>query len=131
MASDSISERRQLFDEGLDAVDPQIKGLKNKINDDISPDLKAALTARLNLLQDRHNKIVSAIATQDAADASVHALEHDGFPDLPDMEIAESLYLELQEEGVADDAAAAGFEATPKASTLNINLGTPADKPQQ
>jgi len=129
MASDSISERRALFDEGLDAVDPQIKGLKNKINDDISPDLKAALTERLNMLQDRHDKIVIAVAQQDEADLAVHTLEHDGFPDLPDMEIAESLFLELQEEGVADDAAAAGFEATPKASTLSINLGTAADKP--
>jgi len=129
MASDSVAERRAEFKAGLATVDPQIKGLQNKINDDISPDLKAALGERLAFLQDRQAKIRAASAALDAADAAQEVLEDDGFPDVPNMEVPESLFLELKEEGAADDAAAGGFEVTALAANLGISLGSAADKP--
>jgi hypothetical protein len=127
--SDSITERRQAFTAGLAIIEPQIKGVRNKLNDDISSQLKRALNERLTFLLDRQTKIKASQATQDAADAAGVVLEEDGFPEVPVMEIPEALALELQQEGVADDAAAAGFEAIPRASNVNISLGVPADKP--
>ena len=129
MASDSVTARRELFESGLAIVDPQIKGVMNKLNDDISAQLKAALSERLAVLQRRQGLINSSIATQDAADAAVGVLEDDGFPALPNMEIPDSLIQEIREEGVADDAAAAGFEVIALAASLSINLGIAADKP--
>ena len=129
MASDSITERRALCKTGLSSVNPQIKGVTNKANDDISSDLKATYAERLTVLQRRQTKINAALATQDAADAAMADLEADGFPELPNMEVPESLFQEIKEEGLADDAAAAGFEATPRATNLGITLGSPANKP--
>ena len=129
MASDSIAERRTLLTDGLASVEPQIKGLQNKLNDEISTELKAVLDARLTLLKDRRDKIVDSIGGQDAADNSIGVLEDDGFPGLPDMEIPEVLFQELQTEGVADDAAAAGFEAKSPATTITLNLGNPQNLP--
>ena len=129
MASDSVTERQASFEDGLAIVDPQIKGVQNKLNDNISAELKAALSDRLAVLQRRQSLIRSSIATQDAADAAVNALEDDGFPELPNMEISDSLIQELQAEGAADDAAAAGFEVIPPAANMSISLGSPIDKP--
>ena len=129
MASDSVTERQASFDAGLAIVDPQIKGVLNKLNDNISAQLKAALSERLAVLQKRQGLINSSLLTQDAADAAVDALEDDGFPALPNMEIPDSLIQEIREEGVADDAAAAGFEVIALATSLGINLGISAEKP--
>jgi len=129
MASDSITERRALCKAGLSSVNPQIKGVTNKANDDISSDLKATYAERLTVLARRQTKINFALSTQDAADAAWVDLETDGFPEFPNMEVPESLYQEIKEEGVADDAAAAGFEATPQATTLNVSVGNPVPKP--
>ena len=129
--SDSITERYQAYNEGLAAVDPQIKGVQNKLNDVISQELKDALAQRLAFLQERKNKLMAAQSTQDAAEAAVVALyADDEFPDMPDMEIPQVLIDELAREGAADDAAAAGFEVVARASSMNVSLGAPVDKPE-
>ena len=130
MASDLISERRDEWQEALDDIVPQIRGLEDKINDALSEELRAVLNERLAFLRDRFNLINSAIAGQDAADAAEDALEDHGFPELPDMEIDQYLLDELDRE-VADNLAARdGFAATPMAVNLTINLGTPVTKPE-
>jgi len=123
MASDSITERRALCKTGLSSVNPQIKGVTNKANDDISSDLKATYAERLTVLARRQTKINFALSTQDAADAAWVDLEADGFPELPKMEVPESLFQEIKEEGVADDAAAAGFVVLPQAATFSMTAG--------
>lgn len=130
MASDSIAARRQLLADGLAEVDPQIRGLRDKVNDEITPPLKEALQARLNLLQDRHNKIVMAQEQQDQADSAYLGLESDGFPALPDTELSQALLDELAQEGADDDAMAAGFGQIAQAASISVSLGTPADKPE-
>lgn len=128
-ASDSITERYTAFSEGVVAIDPQIKGVANKLNDDISAELKAALSARLAFLSERKNKLTAAKATQDAAQVAADALyADDSFPEVPDMEISQALIDELAREGAADDAAAAGFEVIARASDIAVKLGTPVDK---
>lgn len=128
-ASDSVTERYQAFDEGLAALDPQMKGVANKLNDVISEELKSALAQRLAFLQDRKNKLISAKASQDAAENTVNDLyADDDFPEVPDMEVPQALIDELARENAADDAAAAGFEVVAHASNITVKLGTPVDK---
>jgi hypothetical protein len=130
MAIDSVSERFLAFSNGLDAVEPQIRGCRHRLNDEISPDLKAAYQIRLEFLLDRHAKLVAARNAQFAADGAMEILENDdGFPAIPPMELSVVLMEELAEEGAADDAAAAGFVAIPPAAKVSISLGTPTDKP--
>lgn len=129
MASDSITERREAFDDCLDDIIPQIRGLEDKVNDALSPELRTVLTERLAFLKQRETYTNQAIAAQDAADAAVAALEGHGFPELPPMQISESLMAELDREGADDAAARGGFEALPAATTIVINLGTPVDNP--
>jgi hypothetical protein len=129
MASDSISEVRIALEAGLDEVQPQIKGCINKIPDTISADLKASFQARLVVLQTREAQIKAALAALESVDGAMDVLEDAGFPTLPPMEIPASQFQEIKEEGAADDAAAAGFVATPMATGMNVTLGTPTDKP--
>jgi len=129
MASDLISERRDEWQEALDDIVPQIRGLEDKINDALSEELRAVLNERLAFLRDRFNLINSAIAGQDAADAAEDALEDHGFPELPDMQIDQYLLDELDRE-VADNLAARdGFAANQMATNMSINLGAPVRKP--
>jgi hypothetical protein len=123
MAIDSIMERRALAKAGIAEVEPQIKGVKNKVNDEISGDLKVLYETRLTSLRRRQTKINSAMSAQDNADAQWASLEADGFPELPNVEVPASLLEEIKEEGIADDAAAAGFVLEPqKAVSFDINL---------
>jgi hypothetical protein len=128
MASDLISERRAEWQAALDEIIPQIRGLEDKVNDALSEELRAVLKQRLAFLKQRQTLILQAKAAQDAADNAMSALEQHGFPELPDMEIPATLMEELDKEGADDAAARSGFEATPMATTIDITLGTPADK---
>jgi len=129
MASDLISERRAEWQAALDVLAPQIRGLEDKVKDDLSEELRIALKERLAFLKERDVLVNSAIAAQDAADAAEEVLEDHGFPALPDMEISSDLLEELDREVADNLAARSGFEVIALASNLVISLGTPVDKP--
>jgi cobalamin-dependent methionine synthase I len=129
MASDLISERRAEWQAALDIIQPQIRGLEDKVNDALSEALRTVLKERLAFLKQREALIGGAIVAQDAADAAQGALEGHGFPSLPDMEIAGNLLEELDQEVADNLAARSGFDALPIAVDIGISLGDAADKP--
>jgi hypothetical protein len=98
---------------------PQIKGLKDLAATGVSPDLKDALDAEIQIQTRRLGLI-------DAAHAAIVALQDDGYPIVAPSSVPASLFSELEEEQAAIAAAVAMF--VEQASAMTVNLSPP--KPQ-
>lgn len=109
---------------------PQIRGMADLATTTISPDLRAKIQEIEAGRVRRDNLIVAAQTARDAYIAALTALEADGYPDLPNTQVANSLFDELQEEQADLQAAASVFIVVPKATTLAIELGAPVAKPK-
>lgn len=131
MASDSISSRRIAWSEHLALLEPQIRGLEDKVEDAVSEELRAYLRDRLEYLYTRRRLVQESITAQDEADAAMSAAEAHGFPVLNPVELPAALKAELDREGADDAAARSGFvaEDQPQASVVTINLGAAQDIP--
>lgn len=130
MAIDSVSARYQAYDTAQSDLDPQIRGLQDKVNDTLSDELRAILQERLNMLQTIANQVSVARSQQQSADTALAALEDGGgFPTIPDTPIPPHLLDELAREDADNAAASGGFGAAAQASNIAVKLGTPVSKP--
>lgn len=129
---DSVAARLKSYDDALEELAPQIRGLEDKVNDALSDELREVLNARLAFLTGRRSDVQAALNAQNAADSTAAHLDSLGFPNLPDMEISPALMAELATEDADNAAASGGFTAStapPQAAEIKLTLGTPRNIP--
>jgi hypothetical protein len=115
----------ELIDELIaarDALAPTIRGLEDLQHVSLSAQSLAAVTETLADHVRRRDLLQAAI------DALIR-LDADGYPELPKTAVMEGVYQELQVQLDDIEAAIAEFEQEPTATTINVVLGQPANKP--
>jgi hypothetical protein len=129
LADDPNPALRAELNDALTVLAPQIRGLHDLAAVSISADLAAQVKEQINDRERRWGLIERVLAALDNVVSELVILEADGYPSLPNIQVAGSLFEELQVEVSDVEAAAAVFESQPIASRMTVDFGTPADKP--
>lgn len=113
----------------LAVIEPQIRGLHDLMTVSITPELRAEIEVETVKRERRRDLIQTTLNQLDATNVAHDALEADGYPALPPVELPPDLFSELRGEESDLDAAVGIFEERGPATTITIDLGTPAEKP--
>jgi hypothetical protein len=108
---------------------PQLRGLGDLVVTSISDELVAKIREVQTSRQRLDGLLASALQARDAYIAALNALEADGYPNLPNVTIPNSIFSEMQEEQSDLQAAIKIFETEGMATSMSIGLGTPVAKP--
>lgn len=110
MADDyTESTKRAELLAALAVLAPQIRGLQDLSTTSISPNLKAVVTGQIVARTQRQTLIQAVLSGLDAVQSQLNTLANDGYPALPAVPVAGSLFDELHEENSDLDAAIAVF----------------------
>lgn len=107
---------------------PQTHGMRDLAATTVSSDLRAKILEVVTAREHRDALLVAALSARDAYIAALTALEVDGYPELPSVQIANSLFAEMQEEQADLMAAIGVFVEVPRAASIIIGLGAPVAK---
>jgi predicted dinucleotide-utilizing enzyme len=129
MADDVNPTLRTELEAATGVLVPQIAGLHDMAvaGTSITGELRDTLLSTVQQREQRLDLIAAAIASLDAANAAMEALEEDGYPELPPVTIPGSQYADLQEQ-LADQKAAGDVFQSGQASAVSVNLGKPVPK---
>lgn len=127
MATDPNPTLSAELQAALAVVLPQINGLqtlaRTELTEAARPLVESAITGRSH----RRDLIVAALAARDGYIAALDALETDGYPALPKIQILGSVFQELQEDKGEVIAGVGVFEAEAQvaAGTFTFPEATP------
>lgn len=107
---------------------PQLRGSTDFQGASISAELRTVMQTAHTDRARRDSLLQAALAARDAYIAALDALENDGYPELPDVQIPGSLLSEIKEQQSDFTAAADMFEAA-HATSINVTLGQAEPKP--
>lgn len=109
-------------------LDPEIRGLHDLALVSISAELKTAIQEQITVRERRVNLVQAVIEALDRVVNAQNNLEADGYPELPDAPVPESLLAELREEH-ADVQAAVNVFASSQATNMSVKFGAAENKP--
>lgn len=127
--NDPNPQLRQELNAALAILVPQIRGLQDRVQIKTTDEELAALTEELNALLRREGLINTAVASLDAVVDARNALDDDGYPDVPVVEIDPLIFQQMQRELADMQAAAALFKGRHVASDVRITFGAPENPP--
>ena len=105
MATDPNPALRAEIQAALAVVQPQIRGLHDLLETDISPALKAVITSTVQARENRQNLLLAVIRGLDATLGALQNLDADGYPALPDVLLSVDEATELSGEKTDLEAA--------------------------
>jgi hypothetical protein len=106
---------------------PQIRGMGDFENTSISVELKSKLEEVKSARVHRDVLLAAALSARDTYIVALSNLEADGYPALPNVQVANSLLSEIKEEQDDLSAAIQVFVAE-QAASMSIGLGAPVAK---
>jgi hypothetical protein len=128
MATDSRSALRAELLAAIATIDPQIRGLHDIEAVSISDALRLDVQQQSQERENRRTLVQAVLNQLDSLDGALALLEADGYPTLPQLDLPDALFAELQGQLKDIEIAAALFSAE-KAAKLTVNFGQPVAKP--
>ena len=129
--ADSFDPNPALRQEYLDAkaiLAPQIRGLHDMQNDNLSPESHQEIAEEIAFRENRNALLDAALLELDQVVTAREALAGDGYPALPPAKVSDAVLSELNGE-VNDVKAAASVFILDTAVNMSVALGEPTPKP--
>lgn len=120
MASAPLTALRAELLAALEVIEPQLRGLKNMVNDPFSPEASATLQEQITALERRKTLINSTLARLDE-------LEADGYPERPPVLVPASVLAEYERKEADVEAAVDMFEPVGPVATAVTVFPPPTD----
>lgn len=106
---------------------PQLRGLRDILNDTISAEAHAEVSGQIVVKERRDGLLSAMLAAMDGAVGAREALELDGYPVVPTAKVSDAVLAELRGE-VSDVQAAAAVFVVDSAVSISVGLGEPVSK---
>lgn len=118
---------RQEYMDAKAILAPQIRGLHDMNNDQLSPESHQEIAEEIAFRENRNALLDAALLELDQVVTAREALAADGYPELPPAKVSDAVLAELSGE-VSDVKAAASVFVLDSAVAMSVSLGVPVEK---